>query len=212
MDYGYVRVSTDKQHEDRQLVALQACGIPDERIYTEKQSGKDFNRPVWIRLLNRLQRGDVLYVKSIDRLGRNYDEIQAQWRLLTREIGVDIVVIDMPLLDTRQGKDLVGTLIADIVLQLLSYVAHTEREQISQRTKEGLARRRAAGVILGRPKGALGKHTKLSGKEDLIRTLLECGNSYAQIARCLNVDRSTLTRFCAAREIKRPINCNEMTG
>lgn len=202
MDNGYVRVSLDRQHEDRQLFAMQSLGIPDTNIFIDKQSGKDFARPQYQRMLEVLKPGDVLYIKSIDRLGRNYDDILDQWRSLTKEKQVDIVVLDMPLLDTRQGKDLIGTLISDIVLQLLSYVAHQEREFLSQRTKEGLARRKAAGVVLGRPKGALGKHTKLSGKEDVIRTLLDCGNSYAATARALKVDRSTLVRFCDARGLR----------
>lgn len=199
MDYGYVRVSKDKQHEDRQLVALQDCGIPDGNIYVDKQSGKDFARPRYQEMVSQLGAGDVLYVKSIDRLGRNYDEILEQWRILTKEKDIDIVVLDMPLLDTRQGKDLIGTLIADIVLQLLSYVAHTEREMISQRTKEGLERRRAAGVVLGRPKGALSKRVKLTGKEEVIRVLRGEGTNWAQIARLLHVDRSTLVRFAKSR-------------
>lgn len=164
MDYGYARVSLDRQREDRQLAALEECGILAANIYTDKQSGKDFARPQYQQLVHRLLPGDLLFVKSIDRLGRNYDEIQNQWRILTREKKVDIVVIDMPLLDTRRGKDLVGTFLADIVLQVLSFVAENERQNIRQRTIEGLARRRAAGVVLGRPKGALSKKVKLSGK------------------------------------------------
>ena len=199
MDYGYARVSTDKQHEDRQIVALLGCGILESNIFVDKQSGKDFARPRYQELVARLKPGDVVYIKSIDRLGRNYDEILEQWRILTKEKDVDIVVLDMPLLDTRQGKDLIGTLISDIVLQLLSYVAHTEREMISQRTKEGLARRRAAGVVLGRPKGALSKKVKLTGKEEVIRVLREEGTNWAQIARLLHVDRSTLVRFAKSR-------------
>lgn len=201
MNYGYARVSTDKQHEDRQLVALQDCGIPDDHIFVDKQSGKDFARPCYRELVAQLKPGDVIYVKSIDRLGRNYDEILEQWRILTKEMDVDIVVLDMPLLDTRSGKDLIGTLIADIVLQLLSYVAHTEREMISQRTREGLARRKAAGITLGRPKGALSKKVKLSGKEDAIRILRAEGTNWAQIARLLHVDRSTLVRFARSRMV-----------
>lgn len=199
MDHGYVRVSKDKQHEDRQVVALLDCGIDPINIYIDKQSGKDFARPNYQRLVSELQSGDTLYIKSIDRLGRNYDEILEQWRILTKEIGADIVVLDMPLLDTRKGKDLIGTLIADIVLQLLSYVAHQEREMISERTKEGLARRRAAGVKLGRPKGAKSKVVKLSGKEEAIRVLLDEGTSISQIARLLHCDRSTLSRFISTR-------------
>ena len=199
MDYGYARVSLDRQREDRQLAALEECGILAANIYTDKQSGKDFARPQYQQLVHRLLPGDLLYVKSIDRLGRNYDEIQNQWRILTREKKVDIVVIDMPLLDTRRGKDLVGTFLADIVLQVLSFVAENERQNIRQRTIEGLARRRAAGVVLGRPKGALSKKVKLSGKEEAIRILRSEGTNWSQIARLLHVDRPTLVRFVRAR-------------
>lgn len=199
MDYGYVRVSLDRQREDRQLVALQACGVPEAHIYTDKQSGKDFARPKYQQLVSRLEPGDLIYVKSIDRLGRNYDEIQNQWRILTRDKGVDIVVLDMPLLDTRRGKDLVGTFLSDIVLQVLSFVAQNERDNIRQRTIEGLARRKAAGVVLGRPKGALSKKVKLSGKEEAIRVLRAEGTNWSQIARLLHVDRSTLVRFVRSR-------------
>ena len=131
MEYGYIRVSSIDQNEDRQLIALRGKGVPDSRIYMDKQSGKDFDRPKYKRLVRRLRRGDLLYLMSIDRLGRNYREIQEQWRLLTQEKGVDICVLDMPLLDTRQGKDLMGTFIADLVLQILSFVAQNERENIS---------------------------------------------------------------------------------
>ena len=153
MEHGYVRVSLDIQREDRQLAAMLEQGIPEEQIYVDKQSGKNFLRPQYQTMVSKLQPGDVIYVKSIDRLGRNYDDIQEQWRILTREIGVDIVVLDMPLLDTRRGKDLIGTFLADVVLQLLSFVAQNERDNIRRRTMEGLAQRKAAGVILGRPKG-----------------------------------------------------------
>ena len=151
MDYGYIRVSTKEQNTDRQMVALQACGIPPNRIYVDKQSGKDFDRPQYRRLLRRLKPNDALIVKSIDRLGRNYNEILEQWRIITKEKGADVVVLDMPLLDTRAHKDLTGTLIADIVLQLLSYVAQTEREFIRQRQAEGIAAAKARGVRFGRP-------------------------------------------------------------
>ena len=133
MNYGYIRVSTREQNEDRQVIALTEWGVDVKRIYLDKQSGKDFDRPQYRRLVRRLKPGDTMIVKSIDRLGRNYDEILEQWRIITKEKHVDIVVLDMPLLDTRSYKDLTGTLIADIVLQLLSYVAHTEREFIRQR-------------------------------------------------------------------------------
>lgn len=128
--YGYIRVSTREQNEDRQRIAMREFGVPEEHIYLDKQSGKDFERPQYQALTRQMERGDTLVIKSIDRLGRNYDEILEQWRLLTKEKGVAIVVLDMPLLDTRQGRDLTGTLIADIVLQLLSYVAEKEREFI----------------------------------------------------------------------------------
>ena len=133
--YGYIRVSSTDQNEDRQMVALRGVPVPRNRIYMDKQSGKDFDRPQYKRLLRRLKAGDLLYVMSIDRLGRNYEEIQNQWRRLTKEIGVDICVLDMPLLDKRQGKDLMGTFIADMVLQILSFVAQSERENSRKRQR-----------------------------------------------------------------------------
>ncbi|MCB7521945.1 recombinase family protein [[Clostridium] hylemonae] len=151
MDYGYIRVSSTDQNEDRQLVALRGKGIPDNRLYMDKQSGKNFDRPKYKRMVRRLRQGDLLYVLSIDRLGRNYKEIQEQWRLLTQEKGVDICVLDMPLLDTRQGKDLMGAFIADLVLQILSFVAQNERENIRKRQAEGIAAAMARGVKFGRP-------------------------------------------------------------
>ena len=148
--YGYIRVSTAEQNEDRQLTAMRALPIPERNLIVEKHSGKDFQRPQYQKLLRRLKPEDLLYIKSIDRLGRNYGEILEQWRILTKEKQIDIVVLDMPLLDTRQGRDLTGTLISDIVLQLLSYVAQTERENIRQRQAEGIAAARARGVRFGR--------------------------------------------------------------
>lgn len=149
--YGYIRVSSTDQNEDRQLIALQNQNIPKKNIYIDKQSGKDFNRPLYQKLKKTLRRGDLLYILSIDRLGRNYEEIQNQWRILTKEIGVDICVLDMPLLDTRNGKDLMGTFIADLVLQILSFVAQSERENIKKRQAEGIAAAKAKGVRFGRP-------------------------------------------------------------
>ena len=149
--YGYIRVSSTDQNEDRQLVALRSCKVPECNLFVDKQSGKDFERPEYRRMLRRLKRDDLLYVKSIDRLGRNYGEILEQWRLLTKEKGVDIVVLDMPLLDTRSGKDLMGTFIAALVLQILSFVAQNERENIRQRQAEGIAAAKARGVPFGRP-------------------------------------------------------------
>ena len=148
--YGYVRVSSKEQNLDRQILALREFGIPENLVFQEKQSGKDFERPVYKRLVKKLKPGDTLVIKSIDRLGRNYDEILDQWRIITKEKRADIVVLDMPLLDTRQGRDLTGTLIADIVLQLLSYIAQTEREFIRQRQAEGIAAAKARGVQFGR--------------------------------------------------------------
>lgn len=153
--YGYARVSSRDQNEDRQWLALQEKGVPQTQLYLDKQSGKDFARPAYGQLLKKLKPGDLLYVKSIDRLGRNYGEIQTQWRLLTKEKGVDICVLDMPLLDTRQGKDLLGTFIADLVLQILSFVAENERTNIRQRQAEGIAAAKARGVRFGRPQNPL---------------------------------------------------------
>ena len=149
--YGYIRVSTREQNEDRQRLALAALPVPEENIYMDKQSGKDFERPQYRRLVRRLRRDDLLYVKSIDRPGRNYSEILEQWRMLTKEKGVDIAVLDMPLLDTRRGKDLMGTFLSDIVLQVLSFVAENERDNIRQRQAEGIAAAKARGVRFGRP-------------------------------------------------------------
>ncbi|MDE6971153.1 MAG: recombinase family protein [Eubacterium sp.] len=149
--YGYARVSSKDQNEDRQRIALHEMGVPETNIYIDKQSGKDFERPAYRRMVRKLKRDDLLYIKSIDRLGRNYEEIQNQWRLLTKEKGVDIYVIDMPLLDTRRGKDLVGTFLSDIVLQVLSFVAENERKNIRQRQAEGIAAAKARGVKFGRP-------------------------------------------------------------
>lgn len=150
-EYGYVRVSSVDQNEDRQLIEMHKAGVSDKNIYVDKQSGKNFNRPNYKRLVRRLKEGDLLYILSIDRLGRNYEEIQNQWRILTKEKGVDIVVIDMPLLDTRHGKDLMGTFIADLVLQILSFVAQSEREKIKERQEQGIAAAKARGVRFGRP-------------------------------------------------------------
>jgi len=148
--YGYIRVSSKDQNEDRQRIAMQEAGVPERNIFIDKQSGKDFERPGYKRVLRKLKPDDTLVIKSIDRLGRNYEEILEQWRVITKEKRAAIVVLDMPLLDTRQGRDLTGTLIADIVLQLLSYVAQTEREFIRQRQAEGIAAAKARGVRFGR--------------------------------------------------------------
>ena len=149
--YGYIRVSSKDQKEDRQQIALKEVGVERQNIYVDKQSGKDFNRPQYKKMLRKLIKDDLLYIKSIDRLGRNYEEILQQWRILTKEKGVDIVVLDMPLLDTRRGKDLMGTSLSDIVLQVLSFVAENERTNIKQRQAEEIAAAKAQGIKFGRP-------------------------------------------------------------
>ena len=195
MEYGYARVSTKDQNEQRQLIALREFGIEDKRVFVDKQSGKDFERPNYRRLIKKLKPDDTLVIKSIDRLGRNYDEILEQWRIITKKKDAAIVVLDMPLLDTRQGRDLTGTLIADIVLQLLSYVAQTEREFIRQRQAEGIAAAKARGVHMGRP----AKNTP-DGFEQLVtlwekkkismeQILQECGMSEATFYRRLRENR-----------------------
>ena len=154
MTYGYIRVSSREQNEGRQLIAMQEIGVTEKNLYLDKQSGKDFLRPAYQAMVRQMERNDLLYIKSIDRLGRNYTEILEQWRCLTKEIGVDICVLDMPLLDTRRGKDLIGTFLSDIVLQVLSFVAENERMSIRQRQAEGIAAARARGVRLGRAAAA----------------------------------------------------------
>ena len=151
ISYGYVRVSSLDQNEDRQMIEMEGLGIPQKQVYVDKQSGKDFNRPQYKKLLRVLKEGDVLFILSIDRLGRNYEEILNQWRIITKDMKVDIVVIDMPLLDTRRDKNLLGTFISDMVLQLLSFVAQNERENIKKRQAQGIAAAKARGVKFGRP-------------------------------------------------------------
>lgn len=184
--YGYVRVSTQVQNEARQLDAMRDFGILDEDIVIEKQSGKDFNRSRYQRLVKRLRPEDVLVVKSIDRLGRNYDEILEQWGIITKKQQAAIVVLDMPLLDTRQGRDLTGTLIADIVLQLLSYVAQTERESIRQRQSEGIAAAKARGVRFGRQYRILP-----DGFEELRRKWREQKITLREAAEACGIPKST---------------------
>ena len=151
MVYGYVRVSAKDQNEDRQIIAMREVGVSEKNIYMDKQSGKDFKRKQYKRLVRKMKKDDLLYIKSIDRLGRNYEEIIKQWRYLTKEKRIDIIVLDMPLLDTRRGKDLMGTFLSDIVLQVLSFVAENERSNIRQRQAEGIAAAKARGVKFGRP-------------------------------------------------------------
>ncbi len=190
-EYGYVRVSSTDQNEERQISALREKQILQKNIYKDKQSGKDFERPQYKKMLKRLKAGDLLYILSIDRLGRNYKEIQNQWRILTKEIGVDICVIDMPLLDTRNGKDLMGTFIADIVLQILSFVAQSERENIRKRQSQGIAAAKKRGVRFGRPEKPIpegfAETVKLWEKKEIdIKAVLEmCGLKEATFYRRL---------------------------
>ena len=191
--YGYIRVSSSDQNEERQRIALRNAGVPERRVYLDKQSGKDFDRPQYRRLVRKLKPGDLLYILSIDRLGRNYKEIQEQWRLLTKERDVDICVLDMPLLDTRQGRDLLGTFIADLVLQILSFVAESERANIRKRQAEGIAAAKARGVKFGRPTKAVpanffAVHQAWRGKEITLKQAAEAcsmppGTFYAKAVR-----------------------------
>jgi DNA invertase Pin-like site-specific DNA recombinase len=193
--YGYVRVSSRDQNEARQLVAMKEFGVPDDNIFMDKQSGKDFNRPSYARLMKKLKPGDVLVVKSIDRLGRNYDEILEQWRIITKEKQAAIVVLDMPLLDTRSNRDLTGTLIADIVLQLLSYVAETERAFIRQRQAEGIAAAKARGQRFGRPAKDRGEEY-----EACVTQWKEGTLSAAQASRRLGVSHNTFLKWARAED------------
>lgn len=193
--YGYIRVSSTDQNEDRQTAAMHKAGVLEPNIYMDKQSGKDFNRPQYTKLAGRLKKGDLLYILSIDRLGRNYEEIQNQWRILKKEIGIDICVIDMPLLDTRNGKDLMGTFIADLVLQILSFVAESKRSNIRKRQEQGIAAAKAKGVKFGRPGVAVPKEFPAIVKEwegkkiSFAEALKKAGMSEATFYRKLREQR-----------------------
>lgn len=192
--YGYVRVSSTDQNEDRQTAALRKMDVPEENMFIDKLSGKNFDRPSYKGLVKKLKAGDLLFILSIDRLGRDYKEIQDQWRILTKEIGIDICVLDMPLLDTRNGKDLMGTFIADLVLQILSFVAQSERENIKKRQVEGIAIAKARGVKFGRPKKEVPtdfidiiyawKQKKLSFKEALNQCDMSEATFYRKLREC----------------------------
>ncbi|MEY8259510.1 recombinase family protein [Oscillibacter sp. 1-3] len=194
--YGYIRVSTKEQNEDRQLIAMRELSVAEKNIFMDKQSGKDFRRPQYQRMVKKLKPDDLIYVKSIDRLGRNYEEILEQWRILTREKRVDIAVLDMPLLDTRRGKDLMGTFLSDIVLQVLSFVAENERSNIRQRQAEGIAAARARGVRFGRSPHPLPENfrqihrdwrgKKLTLKEAADACAMPVGTFYAKAVRLEN--------------------------
>ena len=196
--YGYVRVSSKEQNEERQLIALQEMSVPEKNIFVDKQSGKDFKRPMYRRMLQKIKRDDLLYAKSIDRLGRNYAEILEQWRILTKERGIDIVVLDMPLLDTRRGKDLMGTFLSDIVLQVLSFVSENERTNIRQRQAEGIAAAKARGIKFGRPSLPLPDNfyeihrewrmKKISLKEAAKACDMPVGTFYGKARKLENID------------------------
>ena len=198
--FGYVRVSSVEQNEDRQLIALENIGVAKRNIFIDKQSGKNFERPKYKRLVKKLKPGDLLYIQSIDRLGRNYIEIQEQWRFLTKDKGVDIVVLDMPLLDTRSGKDLLGTFIADLVLQILSFVAQTEREHIRERQAQGIAAAKDRGVKFGRPAKELPpnfysvlekwQRQELSGREAARECDMPATTFLKKAKQCLKVNKS----------------------
>lgn len=189
--FGYIRVSTKEQCEDRQIIALREFPVQDDKIFMDKLSGKDFNRPQYKKLLRKLKQGDILVIKSIDRLGRNYDEILNQWRIITKEKQADIVVLDMPLLDTRHtGKDLTGTFVADLVLQILSYVAQTERENIRQRQMEGIAAAKLRGVQFGRPRKPI-PESFYSLKEQWEKRVI----SSRQAAKELHIAQDTFLRW-----------------
>ncbi len=199
--YGYVRVSTREQNEDRQILALNEVRIPEKNIFVDRQSGKDFGRPMYRQMVKKLRKEDLLYVKSIDRLGRNYEEILEQWRLLTKKKRVDIVVLDMPLLDTRRGKDLMGTFLSDVVLQILSFVAENERTNIRERQKEGIQAARIRGVQFGRPPKPLPddfdqictawKEKKISGKEAAQKCGLATATFYRKVKKMGDLCRKT---------------------
>ncbi len=206
MQYGYIRVSTKEQNEDRQLQSMQSVGIATKNLFIDKQSGKDFERPNYKKLIKKLKEGDVVYVKSIDRLGRNYNEILEQWRIITKKIKASIVVIDMPLLDTRKKQqDLTGMFIADLVLQILSYVAQTERENIKQRQAEGIALAKAKGKHMGRP--------PCKKPENLVQVhaLYQSGLiTQEKASELLGVSRATYIRWAKALSIGKDVELDNI--
>lgn len=201
--YGYVRVSSTDQNEDRQMIALRDVPVSEKNIFVDKQSGKDFDRPSYKRLMRKLKAGDLLYILSIDRLGRNYEEIQKQWRVLTKDIGVDICVLDMPLLDTRNGKDLMGTFIADLVLQILSFVAQSERENIKKRQAEGIIAAKAKGVKFGRPEKPVPENF-----EKMIKAWEQKKLPLAEVLKQCNMSEATFYRRLREYRLLRGIKSN----
>lgn len=205
MIYGYIRVSSTDQNEDRQRIAMEAKDVPRKNIYIDKQSGKDFDRPQYKKLVRKLKPGDTLYVLSIDRLGRNYKEVQEQWRVLTKDRGADICVIDMPLLDTRIAKDLIGTFIADLVLQILSFVAETERANIKKRQEQGIAAAKARGVRFGRPEKPVPENFL-----EIVRQWDNCQISTKEALMLCNMSRATFYRKIRETEDTKNIRCKQI--
>ncbi len=199
--YGYIRVSSTDQNEDRQLVAMRARSVPPENIFIDKQSGKDFDRPEYKRMVEKLRQGDLLYILSIDRLGRNYEEIQNQWRILTKEIGIDICVIDMPLLDTRHNKDFMGTFIADLVLQILSFIAQNERDNIKKRQAQGIAAAKARGMQFGRP--TIDPPDEFS---EIVRAWENKEIDFEQVKQMCHMSKATFYRRLREYRIKKGLN------
>lgn len=224
MNYGYARVSSSDQNEARQIIALKEAGIEEKSIYVDKQSGKNFDRPAWKRMKRKIKKGDVLFIKSLDRMGRDYIDVQEQWRQLNKVKGVDIVILDMPLLDTRADKNLVGTLISDIVLQLLAFVAQTERENIKQRQREGIDAAMARGVRFGRPKRDLPDgfeeafQAYLNGKITGTEAAKECGLPYGtfytyarqRIPIGVKIQKPQLKAKPKPRKLKKPEHFDEV--
>ena len=198
--YGYVRVSSRDQSEDRQLIAMKKLGVPENKIYVDKESGRDFDRPMYREMVRELNKNDLVYIKSIDRLGRNYKEIVEQWQFLTRVVQADIVVIDMPLLDTRRGKDLLGTFLSDIVLQVLSFVAENERDNIRSRQREGIEAAKERGVKFGRPVLPVPEDF-----EEIVKTWKSGEITTAEAARQCGFSRSTLYNKAADLEKRDPV-------
>ena len=197
--YGYVRVSSRDQSEDRQLIAMKKLGVPENKIYVDKESGRDFDRPMYREMVRELNKNDLVYIKSIDRLGRNYKEIVEQWQFLTRVVQADIVVIDMPLLDTRRGKDLLGTFLSDIVLQVLSFVAENERDNIRSRQREGIEAAKERGVKFGRPVLPVPEDF-----EEIVKIWKSGEITTAEAARQCGFSRSTLYNKAADLEKRDP--------
>ena len=204
MIYGYIRVSSTDQNEDRQRIAMEAKDVPKKNIYIDKQSGKDFERPQYKRLVRKLKAGDLLYVLSIDRLGRNYKDVQEQWRVLTKEKNVDICVIDMPLLDTRTAKDLMGTFIADLVLQILSFVAENERANIKKRQEQGIAAAKARGVRFGRPEKPVPENFV-----EIVRQWDEQIITTSEATRLCDMSRATFYRKIRENADTKDIRCKQ---